>query len=92
MYGGGYYPLMDSVEWANAPWNEPEPVYETCPECNGECGVWVNEDGDEIHEAEYKRLSDEDKALWDFIECEQCNGEGEVLVEDDYDDDCWDED
>lgn len=89
MAGGGYYPTMTDVEWASAPWNQPDPTYDTCPDCNGEGGVFYNDDGDEINRADYERLSDEDKRLWTFDKCERCDGIGTIIVEPwspDYDD------
>lgn len=78
MAGGGNYPIMMDIEWAAAPWNEVEPKYETCPECNGDRGVYYNEDGEELSSVDYERLSDEDKALWIFDKCERCDGTGYV--------------
>lgn len=92
MAGGGYYPIMTDTEWRNAPWNQPDPVYDTCPDCNGTGGDYYNEDGDVISQADYERLSDEDKALWTLDKCERCDGCGTIEVEpygrdwDDYDD------
>lgn len=91
MAGGGYYPTMTDIEWANAPWNEPNPVYDTCPDCNGDGGVWYDEDGEKHSKADYDRLSEEDKVLCVFEKCERCGGEGKIEVEpyepdwDDYD-------
>ena len=89
MAGGGYYPAMMDWEWANAPWNEEEPNYDTCPDCNGDGGVWYDEDGEKHSKADYERMSEEDKALCVFEQCERCGGEGEIEVEPyepDYDD------
>ena len=80
--------MMD-WEWANAPWNEEEPNYDTCPDCNGDGGVWYDEDGEKHSKADYERMSEEDKALCVFEQCERCGGEGEIEVEPyepDYDD------
>jgi hypothetical protein len=81
MAGGGYYPTMTDIEWASAPWNQIEPTYDTCPDCNGEGGVFYNGDGDEINRADYERLSDEDKQLWEFDKCERCDGLGTIIIE-----------
>lgn len=81
MYGGGYYPLMDSIDWERAPWNQSDDEYETCPDCNGDGGIYFNEDGDEISKAEYEQLSDEEKELWEFEKCSTCDGSGEVIKE-----------
>ena len=89
MAGGGNYPTMTDIEWAIAPWNHPVPVYDTCPDCNGDGGVWYNEDGKKYSVADYERLSEEDKALCVFEKCERCGGDGEIEVEPyepDYDD------
>lgn len=93
MAGGGYYPTMTDIEWRNAPWNQPDAVYENCPDCNGTGGDYYNEEnGDVITKADYERLSDEDKALWTLDKCEQCDGLGTIEVEpygsdwDNYDD------
>ena len=80
---------MSDIEWAKAPWNQTEPVYDTCPDCNGDGGVWYNEDGKKYSVADYERLSEEDKALCVFEKCERCGGDGEIEVEPyepDYDD------
>ena len=42
MAGGGNYPVMSDLEWANAPWNEPEP--RDCPFCDGTGTVFSNGD------------------------------------------------
>lgn len=89
MAGGGYYPTMTDIEWRNAPWNQPEPVYDTCPDCNGDGGVWYNGDGDEYSVADYSRMSKEMQRGLKFDKCERCNGEGEIIAEEyepDYDD------
>ena len=80
---------MTDIEWANAPWNQTDPEYDTCPDCNGDGGVWYDEDGKEYSFADYERLSEEDKALCVFEKCERCGGDGEIEVEPyepDYDD------
>jgi hypothetical protein len=72
-----------------APWNQPEPMYENCPDCDGTGGDYYNDDGDVISVADWERLSDEDKALWTFDKCERCEGVGTIEVEPyepDYDD------
>lgn len=89
MAGGGYYPTMTDIEWANAPWNEPNIAYDTCPDCNGDGGVWYNEDGKKYSVADYERMSDEERKDLEFEKCERCDGKGEVEVEPyepDYDD------
>lgn len=89
MLFGGNIPIMSDWEWAHAPWNEPDIAYETCPDCNGDGGVWYDEYGKEYSVADYERLSEEDKALCVFEECARCNGVGEIEAEPyepDYDD------
>ena len=92
MAGGGYYPIMTNTEWANAPWNEPNIMYETCLDCNGDGGVWINADGDVLFAADYERLDEEERYEWEFEKCERCDGSGEIEVEpyepdyDNYDD------
>ena len=81
MAGGGYYPTMTNLEWDNAPWNQPQSVYETCPDCNGDCGVWYNENGKEYSKADYERMSDEERKDLEFAKCERCDGVGTVEVE-----------
>lgn len=81
MAGGGGYPIMSDIEWSRAPWNQPEIECADCPHCNGEGGIWVNDDGDVIDSADYKRLSDEDKSLFTFERCEYCKGDGYIEVE-----------
>lgn len=91
MAGGGYYPTMTSLEWRNAPWNETEPTFVTCPECNGDCGIYYNDDGEELSKVDYDRLSDEDKQGWLLDKCCRCDGLGVIEYEDNdclpYDDD-----
>lgn len=92
MAGGGYYPTMTDLEWANAPWNESEVHYDICPECDGDGGVWYDEDGKEYGKADYNRMSEEERTELEFKECERCEGKGKIEVEpykpdyDDYDD------
>lgn len=91
MAGGGYYPTMTDIEWANAPWNQPDAVYENCPDCNGDGGVWYDEDGKEYSVADYERMSEEERKDFEFEKCERFGGEGMIEVEpyepdwDDYD-------
>lgn len=94
MFFGSCQDVSGNDWWGNpqAPWNEPDAVYENCPDCNGTGGVWYDEDGKEYSKADYERLSEEDKALCVFEECERCEGVGTIEVEryepdyDDYDD------
>ena len=75
-------------DWWGSP-NVPDAEYATCPDCNGTGGDYYNEDGDVITQADWERLSDEDKALWAFDKCERCDGLGTIEVEPyepDYDD------
>lgn len=44
MAGGGNYPVMSDLEWANAPWNEPDVRYCTCPYCEGTGEIWLGEE------------------------------------------------
>lgn len=82
MAGGGYLPTMTSTEWNNAPWNELEPpTFETCPECNGDCGIYYNEYDEELSKVDYDRLSDEDKSLWVLDKCCRCDGLGIIEAE-----------
>ena len=72
-----------------APWNQPEPLYETCPNCEGDGGIYYNDEGAELSVVDYERLSEEDKALWTFDKCERCDGIGTIITEPyepDYDD------
>lgn len=88
MYGGGYYPIMSDTEWRSAPWNQEEPEYETCPDCDGDGGEYYDADGEVISKEEYLHLSDFDKLLYEFVECEKCGGSGKIIKEDDEPD--WD--
>lgn len=86
-----FFDVSGNDWWGNpqAPWNQPDAIYENCPDCNGTGGDYYNEDGDKISKADYERLSDEDKALWTFDKCERCEGLGTIEVEPyepDYDD------
>lgn len=73
---------MTSLEWANAPWNECEPTFEMCPECNGDGGVWYDDkDGVEYSVADYERLSEEVRKGLKFDKCERCDGTGSIEVE-----------
>jgi Zn-finger nucleic acid-binding protein len=72
-----------------APWNQPEPMYDTCPDCNGDGGVWYDEDGKEYSVADYERMSEEERSELEFDKCERCEGVGTIEVEPyepDYDD------
>jgi hypothetical protein len=93
---GYFYGVRQSVSGndfndRNAPWNQQEPVYETCPYCGGDGGVYYNEEGDKMCAMDYERLSDEDKSLWELDKCEHCDGIGTIMTEpwdidsDDYD-------
>lgn len=92
MAGGGRYPIMMDIEWTCAPWNQPDAVYENCPDCNGDGGVWYDEDGNKYSVADYERLSEECREGFEFEKCERCDGLGTIEVEpyepdyDDYDD------
>lgn len=86
-----FFEVSGNDWWGNpqAPWNQPDAVYENCPDCNGTGGDYYNDDGDVISVADWERLSDEDKALWTFNKCERCDGLGTIEVEPyepDYDD------
>lgn len=76
MAGGGYYPIMTDVEWANAPWNEPETI--VCPVCDGTGWLYCDIEGNKITEEQYTRLADEEKDDWGIINCVNCAGAGEV--------------
>lgn len=83
---------MTDIEWRNAPWNQIDAVYGTCHDCNGDGGVWYDEDGNEIRKADYERMSEEERKDLKFEKCERCEGVGTIEVEpyepdwDDYDD------
>lgn len=81
---------MSDIEWDNAPWNQPQAVYETCPDCNGDGGVWYDEEEDKEYDvADYERMSEEVRSTLQFIKCERCDGVGTIEVEPygyDYDD------
>ena len=87
MAGGGCYPTMTDLEWRDAPWNERESKYEVCIECNGDGGIWYDEDGNEYSVADYKRMSDEMREGLEFDKCERCKGKGKVEFEP-YEIDC----
>ena len=76
MAGGGNYPIMMDSEWRNAPWNQTDPVYDICPDCNGDGGVWYDENGEEYSKADYERMSEEERKDLEFEKCERCGGEG----------------
>ena len=88
---GYFFGVNHSVsgnDWndANAPWNQRARVFHTCPECDGDGGIYYNNDGEELSKVDYDRLSDEDKALWNFDKCMRCDGTGEIEVApEDYD-------
>ena len=91
MFFGSCQDVSSNDWWGNpqAPWNQPDAVYENCPDCDGTGGDYYNDDGDVISVADWERLSDEDKALWTFNKCERCDGLGTIEVEPyepDYDD------
>lgn len=79
----GVQPFVSENDWDNpdAPWHQIEPLYETCPHCNGDGGIYYDEDGNLMNVVDYNRLSDEDKAQWIFEECEHCEGVGTIIVE-----------
>lgn len=64
----------------SAPWNQPMPVYETCPKCEGLGGSWYNEGEGYISNDDYLLLSEEDKVHFEFITCDQCDGLGTIDV------------
>lgn len=90
MFGNFYGVCQEGSRSDNdAPWNQREPVYETCPECNGDCGAYYDYVGNRLDKVDWARLSEEDKGAWFFVECEQCEGVGTIEVEPyepDYDD------
>lgn len=78
-----YFPRHKEVsgndyDWPNAPWNQSDIAYSICSECNGDGGVYYNDDGDELSVADYQRLSEEDQAMCIFEKCPRCDGEGVV--------------
>lgn len=80
----GTQPFVSGNDWAEdprAPWNQEEPLYETCPYCAGDGGVYYNENGDILEVVDYERLSEEDKSLWEFEKCEHCDGIGTIITE-----------
>lgn len=80
MAGGGYYPKMTDWAWANAPWNQLDAVYETCPECNGDGGVWYDENGEEYSASDFEQMSEEVRFGLEFDKCERCDGVGTIEV------------
>lgn len=89
---GSFYKTRQSIcgndyDYPYAPWNENDDAYEICPICNGDGGVYYNEDGDEINRDAYEGLNDKDKAEWTFERCANCDGEGLIeICEPEYDD------
>ena len=81
MAGGGYYPIMSDSEWANAPWNETETKYRLCPNCNGDRGVWYDDDDKKYSVADYERMSEEERKDLEFEKCKYCDGDGEIPVD-----------
>lgn len=79
-FESGYYPAGAEFD-PNAPWNETDPEYCTCPECNGDCGVWYDKDGNEYSDADYVRMSEEERKDLEFDKCYRCDGQGEIEVE-----------
>jgi DnaJ-class molecular chaperone len=94
MFFGSCQDVSGNDWWGNpqAPWNQPDAVYENCPDCNGDGGVWYDEDGNKYSVADYERLSEECREGCEFEKCERCDGLGTIEVEpyepdyDDYDD------
>lgn len=88
---GSYQDVSGNDWWGDrhAPWNQPDAVYETCSHCNGDGGVWYDDDGNEYTKADYERLSEECRKGLNFDKCEHCDGVGTIEVEPytpDYDD------
>lgn len=75
------YVSGNDYDWPNAPWNESSTQYSTCPECNGDQGVYYNVCGDVCSVADYKRLSEEMQEEWTFDKCNNCNGLGYIEEE-----------
>lgn len=91
MFFGSCQDVSGNDWWGNpqAPWNQPESVYDTCPDCNGDGGVWYDEDGKEYSVADYERMSEEERSELELDKCERCEGVGTIEVEPyepDYDD------
>ena len=88
-----FFEVSGNDWWGNpqAPWNQPDAEYGTCTDCNGDGGVWYDEDGKEYSKADYERMSEEERKDLEFEKCERCGGEGMIEVEpyepdwDDYD-------
>lgn len=83
---GYFYGVRQSVSGndyddRNAPWNQREPLYETCPHCDGDGGVYYDDDGNELSVIDYERLSEEDKCLWTLDKCEHCDGVGTIITD-----------
>lgn len=78
-----FFEVSGNDWWGNpqAPWNQPDARYENCPDCNGDGGVWYDEDGKEYSVADYERMSEEERKDLEFEKCERCDGKGEVEVE-----------
>ena len=89
---GYFFGVNQSVsgnDWNDpyAPWNDTEPLYETCPYCSGDGGIYYNDNGDELSVVDYERLSEEDREIWTFDKCEYCDGTGTIIAEP-YEPDC----
>ena len=84
MFFGSCQDVSGNDWWDNpeAPWNKPDAVYEACPDCKGDGGVYYNEDGDELSKSDYESLNDEDKVLWGFDKCRRCDGFGTIRISD----------
>lgn len=76
-----HFEFVSGNDWfgdKNAPWNQPDAVYVTCPHCKGSGGIWLSEDGREATKEGYELLTEEDKAVFEFFECEHCEGIGTI--------------
>lgn len=78
------YPLGAEFD-PNAPWNQKDPDYIDCPDCNAQGYIYYDEDGNEVDEREYLKFPDK----YEREKCYTCDGEGEIIVEEE---EYWDED
>ncbi len=62
---------------SSCPMCEVEPEMETCPECNGDCYFYYDEDNNEVTKEAYDKFS----YKYEKYECLNCNGYGEVEIE-----------
>ena len=78
-----YISQNDWLHDPRAPWNEKELVYETCPHCNGDGGVYYTVDDCEYTKEEYEKLPSSIKSECYWEECTNCDGCGSILIDED---------